>query len=78
MEKFHELSDEELDKVIGGVSNNWAAVGQCLMTNGATAIPALNDLVQAVVNKDWVKVSILCQSASISSIPLVAKCLLSK
>ena len=76
MPVFEELSDEELDKVIGGVGNNWAAVGQCLMANGVTEIPECSVLVQAITNKDWVKVKELCLNSPLSSIPLVAKALL--
>lgn len=39
MEKFKQLTEDELQKVIGGV--NWASYGECLLTNGASDIPAL-------------------------------------
>ena len=54
---------------------NWACFGSCLLSHGASANPALAELVAAITKKDWVKVSILAKQASIASLPIVAECL---
>lgn len=73
MVKFKELTDEEIESITGGV--NWAIYGSCLMQHGASAIPALSELVTAVNNKNWDKVKVLSKKASIASLPIVAECL---
>lgn len=75
MAEFKTLTDEELDKVIGGV--NWPSYAACLMAHGAAAEPALADLVKAIMAKDWAKVARLSANSPISSIPYVAECLAS-
>lgn len=73
MTDFKQLTDEQLDKVTGGV--NWPCFGTCLLQHGAGAVPALAELVAAIRAKDWGKVAKLSGQATISGDPIVANCL---
>ena len=73
MTEFKKLTDEELEKITGGI--NWACYGACLLSRGASAKPELAELVAAIVAKDWIRVSILTKQAAIASQPIVAECL---
>lgn len=75
MSEFKMLTDEELEKVTGGY--DWACYGTCLLTHGASAIPALAETVAAIRSKDWNKVAILTKQAGIASLPIVSECLAS-
>ena len=43
MTEFKKLTDEELEKVTGGI--NWACYGVCLLSHSARAIPDLAELI---------------------------------
>ena len=75
MSEFKVLTDDELDKVTGGV--NWPRYGACLLQHGAGAIPALAEVVAAIKAKDWGKVAKLSGKAQIAALPIVASCLAS-
>ena len=53
---------------------NWPAFGKCLLNNGAAAIPALAEVVQAILAKDWAKVAQLVAQVAIKALPIVMKC----
>lgn len=73
MAEFKKLTETELEKATGGI--NWSCYGACLLSHGASSMPALAELVLAINIKDWNKVSQLTKQASIASLPIVAECL---
>lgn len=70
------LSDEELRLITGGSGQNFnvKGFGKCLLNNGAAAIPALAEMVLAIIGKDWTKVTSLLSNPAISGMPIVKKC----
>lgn len=61
--------------VICGTSQmDMPAFGKCLLNNGASQIPALADVVVAIISKDWAKVKKLISPSAIKAIPIVIKC----
>lgn len=61
--------------VICGTSQmDMPAFGKCLLNNGASQIPALADVVVAIISKDWAKVKTLTDQVQIKAIPIVVKC----
>lgn len=73
MEDFKQLTDEELNKVTGGVE--WKNFGQCLIDNGAKRIPKLIPLVEAVIDKNYEDLATLALDPNIANIPIVKSCL---
>lgn len=72
MAEFKKLTDEELNKVEGGI--NWQKFGKCILSNGGGATPKLSELVAAIVNNNWPLVAILSSTEDLKSNPLVIKC----
>ena len=50
---------------------NWPVFGECLLRNGASEIPALIDVVKAIIAKEWEKVATLVAQVAIKVIPIV-------
>lgn len=73
MEEFKKLTEEDLEKVTGGACN-WSCFGACLLSHGASAIPALAEIVFAINAKDWTRVSQLSNLAAIANLPIVSEC----
>lgn len=72
-EKFKQLTDEELNKVTGGVE--WKGFGQYVIDNGGKRIPKLIPLVEAIIDKDYSNVAMLALDSNIANIPIVKSCL---
>lgn len=53
---------------------NWSKFGQCLLKNGAQAIPDLQEIVKAVLEKDWAKVKELALHTAIKVLPIIVDC----
>lgn len=70
--EFKELTEDELNGVIGGT--NWKTFGKCILSQSGGASPALAELVAAIVSGNWQMVAILSKSESISSNPIVVNC----
>lgn len=64
-----ELSDEELEQVIGG--RNWLKFGTYVLSHGGKADPALEKLVLHIVTFSWAAVADDVKTEPISSNPIV-------
>ena len=58
----------------GTLKINWSKFGQCLLKNGAQAIPDLQEIVKAVLAKDWAKVKELAMHTAIKVLPIIVDC----
>ena len=59
--KFDELNEAELQRVVGGICGengiNWEVFTTTLIEGGAQDIPALAELMNCAVNRDWQRVA---------------------
>lgn len=78
MKTVEKLTDNEMLQVNGGASTNgvdWPTFGAAIIAHGGGAIPALQEMVCAIREKNWSRVATLALQPAIAALPIVANAL---